>query len=299
VIPGDALPSMPALVVGLNKAEINYQIKIFASKPGKVFGNNVSCVHSVGLDVVAEPPELKTIPRVEDRTKVMRCCCIPAGTMQLAAASSLNAIQIGDQPVITYEINNQTTQNVSYISISVERRVSWSAKGFRYTAKKAVMATRVAGVAQGDSFGFDTPDPSSDSSKEAQNVARSASIDDTSNGPRNTTLQVPNFAFMTIQSRYINVDYVMKIKAYTESAYVRNPEVVLPITSYRRGNLIPGTVIEEEIDETDEVGLGDEEDGGGDGDDNADGIVPTDAAVEYALDPAIVVQVIESTSEAK
>jgi hypothetical protein len=272
---------MPALVAGLNKAEITYRVNIYVTTPGKMYGTNVKCVHSVELDVVAAPPTLTAPPRVEDNSKVMRCYCIPAGTMQLAAMSSLSAFKAGDHPVVSYEVNNQSSQDVSYVDISVERRISWSAQGHHHSSNKTIVTARVAGVAQGDGFGFNgaTVWPETDNATSVQ----------VENGARFVTLQVPDLAFFTTMTPSINVVYSIKIKAKTESSFVRDPEVLLPIFTYRLGLANAGG-------ETEKV---DDDGGGGDDDDDgAEVFIATVVGIEYAPNPDFFVQVIETPIEA-
>jgi len=283
VIPADVVPSIPALVMGRNTAEIKYQLSIYATTPGKLFGTSTKCVHSVAVNIVAAPPQLTAPPRVEDYAKVTRCCCIPAGTMQLAATSSLSAIQAGDQLAVSIEVDNQSSQDVSYVNISVEQRISWSARNHHHSSSTAIASTRVAGVARGAGFGFNrvqiVPEVDSNVSNDSQT------------GPRSVTLQVPALACFTATSPTINISYVLKIKAKTESAFVRDPTVSIPINAYRSGPAAAPQV----VGIVGESSFGQIQQEGGDG---ADDMVATVVGIEYAPNPDFVVEVIEPPIEA-
>ena len=283
VIPADAVPSMSALFWGRNTAEIKYQLSIYTTTPGKLFGTNTSCVHSVALNIVEAPPQLTAPPRVEDHAKVTRCCCIPAGTMQLAATASLSAIQPGDQLAVSVEVDNQSSQDVSYVNISVEQRISISARGHYHSSNTTITSTRVAGVARGAGFGFDR----------AQVVPEVDSKDaiGSQTGPRNVTLQVPALACFTTSSPTINVSYTLKVKAKTESTFVRDPKVAMQVHAYRVGPAAAPQVVGV-VGES----IGGHFQEGGDGADDA--MVATVVGIEYAPNPDFVVEVIEPPIEA-
>jgi len=272
-IPANALSSMK-YGSGSNRGEIKYQLSIFSKVPGKLYGVSTTCLHSVAVDIVAAPPQpTANPPSVEDFVSVTRCCCIPAGTMELAASSSVSAITAGDQPVVSFSVDNKSSQNVSYIDVSVTQIVKVYAKGHQHSVTKTIASSRMAGVARGAAFGFEKS---------------------SSDGPRIATLQVPDFTYSSTDSPTVKVICFIKVKAKTESAFVRDPEVSIPIKTYRQSV----TVAEVLADEADSGGEDDpdsDDEGGGD---KAEDLVATVVSIEYAPNPEFVVQSIEAPIQA-
>ena len=271
-LPSTLVSSMPVILAGSDRAHISYCVKIMTTTPGMLYGKTTKCVCSVELDVVAAPPALIAPPRVEDDVKVTRCCCIPAGTMRVAAESSLSAYKSGDHPTVSYEVDNQSSQDVSYVEISLERHVWWEAGGHSSRSIKTIVGTRQDGVERGAKFGFDA-----DGSFSKAQIVRAP--DQAQSSARNMTLEVPNLAHFSTETPTIIVTYKLAIKVKTESSFVRDPKVFLPIIAYRLG---PAFV------------KGDAAVNDGSYDNGDDAIVATVVSIEYAPDPALIVQVIEA-----
>ena len=123
-LPADAISSMQKLSFGGNSAAITYRVGVSATKPGMLFGTSTSWLARAEVDVVSAPPQSSTMPvRLEDSVKVTRCCCISAGTMSLGGSSSLSACQNGDAPVVSYDVDNQTSQVLEHVEVSVVRSI--------------------------------------------------------------------------------------------------------------------------------------------------------------------------------
>jgi hypothetical protein len=220
-IPADATSSMPPIFSGSGKAEITYSVSVHTSAPGKLWGTSTTCVKRVELDVVAAPPVLTVPPRIQTDVKVMRCCCIPAGRMQVAVASSLSAYKMGDNPQVTYEVSNESSQDVSYVTVSLVRSVHWRAEGHGSSSKTTIVSTKQHGVPIGGKFGF-----------QQKKLGASAQV-----GPedaaRSVDLEIPSLAYVSTSTPTITCAYSLRVKVKTESAFVRDPEVHLAISTYR------------------------------------------------------------------
>jgi len=261
---------MPTFVVGHNKAEISYQISIYATTPGKLYGSNTTCVHSTSVNIVAAPPQPDAPQRIEDCVKITRYCCIPAGTIELAVTPSASAIQSGDRLAITYEVENQSSQDVSYVNVSFEQHISWSAHGQPSSLSTIIGTTRVAGVAKGTGSGFNKSQvfPEADSSISGRDQ----------NNARSVMLQVPDLTCFTAVSPTINVTYVVKVKADTKNS--RDLTVSLPIHAYRP---IPGAAASGAVQVNGNA---------------PDVLVATVVGIEYPPNPDFIVEVIEPPIQA-
>ena len=270
VLPIDAISSMPKFSLGLNHAMITYSVGLSMTTPGMLFGTNTTWLARVAVDVVSGAPGKAAIApvRLEETAKVMRCCCIPAGNMSLAAASSQGSFKQGDHLSVTYEIDNQTAQVLEYAEVSVVRHISFRAGGHGKGHEKTVVAVKQAGVGPGEKFGFDEA---------------------LGNAARVLVLDIPALQYFTTNTRNVTISYSLVVKAKTESSFVRDPKLHLPLLTYRLG---PAAAADGGA-EDDEDG----DDGGGGGDDDKDDQpVIVAAHVVYAPNPDLTVHLIEASA---
>lgn len=215
LIPEDAASSMPLITNGRrNKAQIHYTIGIYASKPVALWGKNTSVLAKTPVDIVAAPPQLAEPTRKLEQISVTRCFCIRAGRMNLAALSSLSAFKAGDAPTVTYEVDNQTSQELEHISVYVERRITWIARDGNGSRSNTLVfklaVNKEAGLGPGCEFGM--------GGKEAA---------------RMVALSIPKSAFFSTDTDTVKVRYALVVKAKTASSFVKDPELRLPLTAYR------------------------------------------------------------------
>lgn len=272
-IPSDATSSMAPISFGRNKAKITYSVSVHATAPGKLWGTSTTCVQRVELDVVAAPPVLTAPPRIQSDVKVMRCCCIPAGHMQVAAASSLSAYKMGDNPQVTYEVSNESSQDVSYVTVSLVRSVHWNARGHGSSSNSTIVSTKQDGVPIGGKFGF-----------QQEKLGASAQV-----GPeeaaRSVDLEIPSLAYFSTSTPTITCTYSLLVKVKTESEFVRDPEVHLPISTYRLDPCAAAAEIE--------AGDGEDDDGNDDANDEDEPILVCAVSIAYEPNPAITVRAVE------
>jgi len=258
VIPADAVAGH------FDKAKITYSVDVYATTPGVAWGTNTRCAHRVELDVVAAPPILTAPPRIQDDVKVMRCCCIPAGRMVVAASSSLSAYKAGDHPQVTFEVNNQSSQDVSYVEISLVRVVAWRARGHGSRTRSTIVSTRYAGVPIGAKFGFQDQEPGGGAAQVSPEEAA-----------RSVALEVPKLSHFSTSTPTITCSYELVVKIKTESGYVRDPTVILPISTYRLDPAAKAEVADAGGDDGDEL------------------IIASVVSIEYKPDMAITVYAVE------
>jgi len=219
LIPKDAPSAMPLITSGHytkpHQAQIHYTIGIYASKPVALWGKSTSALAKTLVDIVALPPTLTDPARQLGQISVTRCGCIPAGSINFAVLSSLTAFKAGDAPTVTYEVDNQTSQEIEHISVYVERTVTWIAytsdggHSRRAGITYKLHAKKEAGLGPGCAFGM--------GGKEAA---------------RTVTLSIPKSAFFSTNTDTVKVRYALVVKAKTASRFVKDPTLRLPLTAY-------------------------------------------------------------------
>lgn len=271
-IPNYVVASMPEIVDGRARAEIKYQVSIYSTKPGKVFGSNTTCVHSVAVDMLASPPLLMPPSRIEDFVEVRRCYCFPVGTIRLAATSSVSAYQSGSEMIVSYDVDNQCNHDISYINISIDRHITFSARGKRHTWNKTILTTKMPGVDRGDSFGSNT-------SQASPMVDGKASVD-VQRDSHSVSLQVPELAYYTTMFNTIGVSYFLTVYAKNKNEYVRDLVASIPVKFYRLGPAAIGKKVRD-LKSTDD-------------DSHDDVMIATVVGIEYEPNPKNIVNAIES-----
>jgi hypothetical protein len=219
-IPEYAVSSMPLITCDDHKAQIHYTIGIYASKSVALWGKSTSVLAKTSVDIVAAPPKSITKShRQHEHISVTRCCCIPAGSMKLAALSSLTALKPGDALTATYEVDNQTSQELKHISVYVERQITWNARDYQgklrsFTLESRIAVKKEAGLGPGCEFGMDGK------------VAA-----------RTVALSLKNFSkeffYCSTETDTIKVRYALVVKAKTASMFVKDPELRLFLSVYR------------------------------------------------------------------
>ena len=144
--------------------------------------------------------------------------------------------------------------------------MNWSAGSHGHSSDSTVVDLKDAGLESGSKFGFGSP-----------NIARS------------THIKVPGLSLYTTKTPTIQVRFYLAIKAKTESSFVKDPELSLPVATYRIGQSPTTAIGEPPSAAGDEIGDSDT-----DGDD--EGGVLTTTAVAYNPNPDFQVILIDPAS---
>jgi hypothetical protein len=171
---------------------------------------------------------------------------------------------------VSYEVDNQSSLDVSYVNISFEQHISWSAHGQPSSSSTIIGTTREAGVARGTGFGFNK-------SQIFPEVDGNVSYLDQKKA-RYITIQVPDLTCFTTVSPIINVSYVVNVKASTTRTH--EPTISLPIYAFRSG---PRAAPSEPLKVNGNA---------------PDVLIATVVGTEYAPNPDYLVEVIEQPIEA-
>jgi hypothetical protein len=202
-------PSLPSSVVvsGHDHAALFYGVEVQLHRPN-VFKHDLA--HRCNFDVIANIPHAITPEMTRDVQEVNCCCCCGQGTVALGAHLQRNAFSANEIVVVVVEINNQSSTEVSRITVQLIEHTRFYAEGHGahkcYTLAEATLPMVPAGSGFGSFNGTN---------------------------PQIVQLHLPlQFPHCSMRSRLMQVEHMVEIKAHTGFG-MNNPCINLPVTLHR------------------------------------------------------------------
>ena len=197
-----------------NSVSISYLIRVYIT-----VGKYVYMVHAVPFQVLGRPvtPSHLYPIMTEDTQRVKRCCCFNQGNITLGAKSHKNAYSDAEEAYILVEVDNQCSQKIRDIQVSLMSKVEFSAGWHRYVSltSHGVYSCGPVDVYEGYGARRNPPTP----------------------GHR-FKLLIPPFLKDSVKTKTLSITYFFKIHAQTGSC-ITNPEIRLPITMYQSDKTLP------------------------------------------------------------
>ncbi|KAK3249737.1 hypothetical protein CYMTET_40847 [Cymbomonas tetramitiformis] len=229
-VPHDAPPSCHT-GRGFSSAAIVYVLNVLLRRPGCT---SFDVQQTVPIDVLGGPPAFtQDCGRyITDTQAVNYCCCFSQGQISLAGRLENGIYANGDAVTLSYEIKNESTAKVDWVSAAVHRGTRFSARGRHAHFGSECQHLLLVGSSS-DTSGNTTPaiaaQPTDKGS--AQGTAPpsgSTTVASAVQFPLQVVDDLP-----TVQSSTINISYYLSIRVKTPMC-ITDPSVSIPIYVKRR-----------------------------------------------------------------
>ena len=211
----------------------NIEYKLKAEAKG---GGMFKLKQEIPLTIVAKPPSSSPVPNLVApvSTDVKLCCCIPKGTITIAANVDDTRVGGGETLSVNFGCKNEASADLKYVTASIKQNVMWSSHGHSSNTTAAITQnnfnltdemrarskSQLREINSDMSSGMRSRGMSDDIYREILAAVR--------DGSNKVSLQIPLSAYPTYQGSLIQVKHYLTIKANTGFGST-NPKIRIPL----------------------------------------------------------------------
>jgi hypothetical protein len=232
-VPAGCPASMAGLIhrSGSDRFNIQYYVEVWLDRPGML---RWDIRNKQIFTVFTHPPTSAKTPIYMEPSPVhlSTFLCVPRGHVVLGGAADSNVLCAGENTVIKYAVQNNSSVGIKAVEVIIEEVVTITARGHTSTGRTMLFKKRLtAGECKADlrALAGDAPDQE----QTWRNLTEVLHSDTT-----NVPAVVPVNACSTYNGSVVFISHEMTIKVCTGFG-CSNPSVTRPITIYSRGNAQP------------------------------------------------------------